>query len=163
MASLGALSVVALASCSLAGDTKLPELLDPSTQTYAAVTGVNIATMTRVNTTVYQQDVVVGTGRVIAAGDSLRVYYVGRLSSGFRFDSLGRPADPAKVVLDSTLIRGWVSGIPGMKTGGIRRLAIGPGSGYGYNTVRDAQGGTLIPSNSVIAFDVEVVASVPKP
>jgi FKBP-type peptidyl-prolyl cis-trans isomerase FkpA len=160
------LAVIALsataAGCSLGGDTSLPPYTDPATQTYAAVTNVAIANMTRVNSQLYTQDVTVGTGRTVAPGDSIRAYYAGRLTGGFRFDSLARPAAPLSAVLDTTnrvngVIKGWVQGLAGMKAGGVRRLVIGPESAYRFGTRIDANGAILIPPNSVLVFDVEVV------
>ena len=153
-----------LAGCSLGGDTALPPFTNPATVAYAASTGVTIAAMTRIDSTVYFQDVVVGTGRTIALGDSITAYYKGSLSSGSVFNSVARPGAPFTAVLDSRLIVGWTLGLPGMKTGGTRRLAVGPASGYRYSNITDQNTGALIiPSNSVLAFDVEIVSSVAKP
>ena len=153
-----------ITGCALGGDTALPPFTNPATVAYAASTGVTIATMTRIDSTVYFQDVVVGTGRTVAFGDSITAYYKGSLSSGSVFNSVARPGAPFTAVLDSTLIVGWRVGLPGMKTGGTRRLAVGPASAYRYSNVTDALTGALIiPSNSVLAFDVEIVSSVAKP
>jgi FKBP-type peptidyl-prolyl cis-trans isomerase FkpA len=151
-----AASTLALTGCSLGGDTSLPPYTDPATQSYATATGVTIASMTRVNASVYTQDLTVGTGRVIAIGDSLSVYYKGSLVDGYVFGSRARPDSALAVVLDTTqLIKGWVNGIAGMKTGGTRKLVIGPESGYQYTARTDATGTLIIiPSNSVLIFDV---------
>ena len=164
----GALIIAAgmatVAGCSLGGDSKLPPPSDPATTTFATSTGVVIANMTRVDSSVYSQDVVVGTGRAIAVGDSITVFYKGALSSGSVFANLARPSTPFTSVLDASLIKGWNVGLTGMKTGGTRRLAIGPVSAYGYSNIRDQNTQVLIiPSNSVLAFDIEVVSSVAKP
>ena len=160
-----AASTVAIASCSLGGNSSLPPFTDAATQTYDAATGVTITNMTRVNASVFTQDLTVGTGRVIAVGDSLNVYYKGFLTSGFVFGSRARTDSSLAVVLDTTqLIKGWVNGIAGMKTGGTRKLVIGPESGYQYTARTDASGTIIIiPSNSVLIFDVEAVRSSPKP
>lgn len=154
-------SAASISGCSLGGDSALPPYTDPATQTYATSTGVtSIATMTRVTEHVYTQDVVAGTGRVVAPGDSIAVYYSGRLSGGFQFDARARPSTPFESVLDSTrLIKGWVFGLSGMRVGGTRRMAIGPESAYRYSTVRDVAGNIVIPPNSVLVFDVEVTAA----
>ncbi len=147
-----------LSGCSLGGESTLPAFTNPATQTYAANTGVTIASMERVGAQLYRQDIVVGTGRTLLVGDSMAVYYVGRLSGGFQFDARARPATPYLTALDTTrIIRGWVDGLVGMRIGGTRRLAIGPELGYRFSTVRDNSGGILIPANSVLVFDVEVV------
>jgi FKBP-type peptidyl-prolyl cis-trans isomerase FkpA len=148
-----------LAGCTLSGTTELPPLTDPATISYNASTGVtSIAAMTRINESLYTQDVTVGTGRVVQANDSISVYYRGQLSTGFAFDSTQRPAAPTRFVLAAPLITGWTVGLPGMRVGGVRRLVIGPASAYGYNTITSqATGAVLIPSNSVLVFLVEVV------
>jgi FKBP-type peptidyl-prolyl cis-trans isomerase FkpA len=153
-----AVSSLGATACSLAGDNTLPPFTNPATQTYATVTGVNIANMTRVSQHLYTEDVVVGTGKEVAVGDSITVYYTGRLNSGFQFDARNAPATPFATVLDSTrLIRGWVGGLPGARVGGTRRMVIGPALAYQYSTVRDNNGSIIIPANSVLVFDVQVV------
>ncbi len=158
-----AASAAGLAGCSLGGDSTLPPFTNPATQTYDTSTKVSIATMTRVDSQLYVSDVSVGTGRTVAAGDSITVYYTGKLTSGSVFQTLQRPSTPITFVLDTLLIRGWTLGLPGMKVGGIRRLVVGPGNGYGYSTRVDQNGFVIIPSNSVLVFEVEIFNATPKP
>jgi len=147
-----------VAGCSLAGDSSLPAFSDPATQTYSANTGVTISAMTRVSQHLYTQDLVEGTGRTVAVGDSISVYYTGRLNSGFQFDGRVAPSPPFATALDTTrLIRGWVGGLPGARVGGTRRMLIGPALAYQFSTVRDNNGNVIIPANSVLVFDVQVV------
>ena len=154
-----------LVGCSLVGDnTGLPPFTDPAKQSYATNTGVTLATMTRVNAQVYTQDIIVGTGRTVAIGDSISVYYLGRLTGGFQFDGRARPATTFATVLDTTrLIKGWVNGLPGMKVGGTRRMLVGPEFAYRFSTVRDINGNVSIPPNSVLVFDVELVEALARP
>ena len=78
-----------------------------------------------------------------------------------------RDAMPRRPVLSAPLRKRFspqVNGIAGMKTGGTRKLVIGPESGYQYTARTDASGTIIIiPSNSVLIFDVEAVRSSPKP
>src|SRR6185503_6894266 len=61
---------------------------DPTTETFAASLNVNLATMTRHPTGVYDRDVVVGSGaEVTDASDSIWVSYAGSLKNGDLFDS----------------------------------------------------------------------------
>jgi FKBP-type peptidyl-prolyl cis-trans isomerase FkpA len=169
-AAVALLVSAALTGCNL--KTTEPLATDPATQSYASVTGVNIATMTRVNSQLYTQDLTVGTGRTVIQTDSLGVYYNGRLTGGFQFDARALPSTPFLFTLDTVrlvsgirtpgVISGWVQGIAGMKVGGKRKLVIGPQLGYGFNRVNDPSGLALIPANSVLVFDVEVISSVPK-
>jgi FKBP-type peptidyl-prolyl cis-trans isomerase FkpA len=159
VAAVLALSALLTTGCTLGGSTELPPLTDPASVSYAASTGVtSLATMTRLNESVYIRDSVVGTGRTVLPNDSVSVYYTGQLNSGATFDANSRPAAPISFPLDTLrLIRGWVTGLPNMKVGGIRRLVVGPASGYAYNTLRDGANNVLIPPNSVLVFLVEVV------
>ncbi len=156
-------TTLGLTGCSLAGDSTLPAYSLPEAQVYNASTGVVIANMTRVSQHLYTQDVVQGTGRVVAVGDSISVYYTGKLSGGFQFDARVSPATPFSTVLDTTrLIKGWIGGLPGVKVGGTRRMVIGPALAYQYSTVRDAFGNVIIPANSVLVFDVQVTEATPR-
>jgi FKBP-type peptidyl-prolyl cis-trans isomerase len=176
IATLGA----GLAACDL-GSTTPQVLTDPASVTYATETGVtSLSAMTRVSAQLYRQDLVVGTGRMISSSygtgrdnaanrdtssrDSIAVYYTGRLSTGFRFDFRARPSSPFETMLDTTrVIRGWVGGLDSMRVGGTRRLVIGPGIGYGFNRFTDNAGNTVIPPNSVLVFDVELVSATRQP
>lgn len=94
-----------------------------------------------------------GDGATAAAGGSVTVHYTGWLTDGTVFDSsLG--GDPVSFELNPVgLIQGWVEGIPGMQVGGKRRLIIPSELAYG-----EAGRGT-IPPNSVLIFDVELLAA----
>ena len=153
-------TTVGLGGCSLAGDSTLPTFSDPATQTYATSTGVSIPAMTRVSQHLYTQDVIVGTGRTVAVGDSISVYYSGRLNSGFQFDGRAAPSTPFSTVLDTPLIKGWVGGLAGTRVGGTRRMVIGPALAYQYSTVRDNNNTVTIPANSVLVFDVQVIQAI---
>ena len=159
-----AASMAGIAGCSLGGDSTLPPYTNPATQTYDTSTHVTIAAMTRVDSQLYVSDVTVGTGRTVAYGDSITVYYTGKLAGGYAFSSQLRPTTALTVALDTVnLIKGWTLGLPGMKVGGTRRLVVGPGNGYGYSIRTDINGFVIIPSNSVLVFDVEVTSATPKP
>jgi len=150
-------TTIGVAGCSIGENSTLPPFSDPALQTYDASTGVVISNMTRVTAQLFTQDLVAGTGRTVAVGDSITVFYSGRLSTGFQFDARVAPAAPFSTVLaDTRLIAGWVDGLPGMKVGGTRRLVIGPALAYEF------QSRSSIPPNSVLVFDVQVTAATPR-
>ena len=98
-------------------------------------------------------DVKVGTGATATPGHKVKVNYTGWLTNGKQFDSsVGR--QPFEFQLGAgQVIKGWDEGVAGMKVGGKRRLEIPPALGYGSRGV----GGGLIPPNSTLLFDVELL------
>ncbi len=110
------------------------------------------------------QDVKVGTGKEAAPGTQVSVLYVGKFTDGTVFDSSAAHGNqPLVFTLGSQgLIPGFQIGINGMKEGGERLLAIPPTLGYGTTDVKDpATGKVIIPANSTLVFDVQLVKVEP--
>lgn len=103
-------------------------------------------------------DTVEGQGVGAKAGDTLTVHYTGVLPDGTMFDSSVARNSPIVVVLGmGEVIKGWDQGLVGMKAGGTRLLAIPPALGYG------GVANGLIPPNSTLLFQVELVSITPAP
>ncbi|HEY6736333.1 MAG TPA: FKBP-type peptidyl-prolyl cis-trans isomerase [Candidatus Saccharimonadia bacterium] len=101
----------------------------------------------------YSGDVLLGDGNSAQMGDWLTVNYRGWLTNGTEFDESYVRGKPFVFEMGAHhVIQGWEQGLFGMKAGGKRRLIIPPAVGYGAT----AQGS--IPPNSVLVFDVELVA-----
>ena len=96
----------------------------------------------------------VGVGEAVKAGANVKVHYTGWLTDDKAtiFDSSVKRNEPIEFPLNG-VIKGWQEGIPGMKPGGVRRLKIPPELAYGDRDV----GNGLIPANSTLIFEVEVV------
>lgn len=99
------------------------------------------------------QDLLIGGGPRPMIGQSLQIYYTGRLEEGGKpFDSGVFNFNPMK----DKVIKGWTIGIfgnseiPPMRVGGKRKLIIPPDLGYG-----SMESGP-IPPNSTLIFDVEL-------
>ena len=93
-----------------------------------------------------------GTGQVAKSGDNVFVHYTGTLENGTKFDSSVDRGTPFDFVLgQNRVIQGWELGVLGMKVGEKRKLTIPPELGYG------AQAVSVIPANSVLLFDVELL------
>lgn len=104
-------------------------------------------------------DEVVGTGAEAVAGKTVSVNYSGTLVDGKKFDSSYDRNQPFSFVLGAgQVIRGWDEGVLGMKVGGKRKLVIPPALGYGSQDV----GNGLIPANSTLVFEVELLAVRPE-
>lgn len=104
-------------------------------------------------------DLQTGTGAEAQAGKQVSVHYTGWLydaaapkQHGARFDSSLDRGQPITFVLGTRrVISGWDTGLEGMQVGGQRTLIIPPHLAYG------GQARGLIPANSTLIFDVELV------
>lgn len=109
---------------------------------------------------VQAQEVKVGTGEEAKPGTQVSVLYVGKLTDGTVFDSSqAHDNQPLTFVLGSQdMIPGFQIGVNGMKVGGQRVMAVPPSLAYGDKPVTNPQtGAVIIPANSTIVFEVELV------
>lgn len=90
-----------------------------------------------------------GTGATAGLCNDVSVQYIGKLTNGNIFDQT--TGSPATFTLGD-LIVGWQKGLPLIKPGGKIKLYLPPTLGYGPN----ANG--PIPANSILIFDLELVA-----
>lgn len=102
-------------------------------------------------------DAQMGDGAELKAGNTAVVYYRGWLTNGTLFDQSRVDASGKLQTFEFTMgshqvISGWEQGLIGMKAGGVRLLVIPPSAGYG------ASGQGSIPPNSVLVFQVQLVA-----
>ncbi|OSD06929.1 hypothetical protein PYCCODRAFT_1382917 [Trametes coccinea BRFM310] len=126
---LGCLSVLALALAVVAQDTP---------------------TELKIDTTYVPEDCKVKSQN----GDRLQVHYTGTLySNGNKFDSSRDRGQPLPLTLGSgQVIKGWEEGLKDMCVGEKRVLTIPPSMAYGPRGF-----GNVIPPNSALVFDVELV------
>jgi FKBP-type peptidyl-prolyl cis-trans isomerase FkpA len=102
----------------------------------------------------------VGEGDEADVGKTVNVHYTGWLydetapdNKGRKFDSShDRNAHFSFMLGAGKVIKGWDHGVRGMKVGGERTLIIPPAMAYGARGV-----GKIIPPNSTLIFDVELV------
>jgi FKBP-type peptidyl-prolyl cis-trans isomerase len=109
------------------------------------------------NTSKDNMEKVSKNGLSAQAGDILVMNYTGRLTDGTVFDSNVDPkfshVEPFEFTLGAgQVIKGWDEGLLGMKVGEKKTLTITPDKGYGDRAIG------LIPANSTLIFDVELVA-----
>ncbi len=95
--------------------------------------------------------------KISKKGDVLTMNYTGRLENGTVFDSNVDPrfghVEPFKFILGAgQVIAGWDEGLVGMKIGEKKTLVIPPEKAYGQRAIGD-----IIPANSTLVFDVELV------
>jgi len=93
-----------------------------------------------------------GKGKLVKAGDVVKVHYTGWLIDGTKFDSSRDRNDPISLEIGAgRVIRGWDLGLAGMKKGEKRLLFIPPNLGYG------SSGAGPIPPDATLIFAVEIV------
>lgn len=98
-------------------------------------------------------DVKVGEGAPAKAGLLVTVHYTGWLVSGKKFDSSSERGQPFTFPLGSgRVIKGWDEGLVGMKIGGVRKLIVPSGLGYGTRGAGD-----VIPSNATLIFEIHLL------
>ncbi|KAH9994051.1 hypothetical protein BJV77DRAFT_961681 [Russula vinacea] len=92
-------------------------------------------------------------------GDPIQVHYTGKLfSNGNKFDSSHDRGQPLPLTLGiGQVIKGWDEGLVGMCVGEKRTLTIPSDMAYGQRGF-----GTVIPANSALVFDVELVGLTSK-
>lgn len=124
------------------------------TITFAPALEVDLAAMERLSSGVYVRDIRPGEGPSVRRGDRVTVRYVGWLPDGTLFDAIVPPSTPREFRLgDGEVIRGWESGMVGMKAGGQRQIIVPPSQGYGGRRVGN------IPPNATLVFLVELVSA----
>ncbi|KAH8994037.1 hypothetical protein EDB92DRAFT_354326 [Lactarius akahatsu] len=92
-------------------------------------------------------------------GDAIKVHYTGTLfSNGNKFDSSHDRGQPLPLTLGvGQVIKGWDEGLVGMCVNEKRTLTIPPHMAYGERGF-----GNVIPANSALVFDVELVGLTSK-
>lgn len=124
------------------------------TETAAAAPAAAPATGGKVVTTAsgLQYEVLVsGTGKSPTATDKVTVNYRGTLTDGTEFDSSYKRGQPA-VFPVNRVIPGWTEALQLMKEGDKWKLTIPPQLAYG-----ERGAGKLIPPNSTLVFEVELI------
>lgn len=103
-----------------------------------------------------QLDLVTGAGTTATTGRSVTVSYTGWLYDPAKLDSKGTQFDSSTSFTFSlgagNVIRGWDTGVVGMRVGGRRRLTIPPELAYGSSGRPP-----VIPGNATLVFDIELL------
>jgi FKBP-type peptidyl-prolyl cis-trans isomerase len=99
-----------------------------------------------------------GTGTPPNAGDTVKVHYSGTLLNGTKFDSSYDRNEPISFPIGvGMVIKGWEEGIMLLKPGTKAKLIIPSNLAYGPQSPSP-----LIPANSTLVFDVELISVTPK-
>ena len=108
------------------------------------------------STGLYYQVIEEGSGDFIQWGDPIKAHYKGFFLDGREFDSSYKRNRPMQFYVGNT-IQGWNEGLQKIKPGGKIFLLVPSTLAYGDKAITDKNGKELIPANSVLAFEVEVL------
>jgi FKBP-type peptidyl-prolyl cis-trans isomerase len=136
---------------------------DPQTQLEKDInTIVNYAIDNKLNVVrtpsgLFYQITSIGNGALIQPGERVTADYQGTLLNGKVFDSSYSRGQPILFTVGN-MIPGWDEGVQLMNPGSSAILLIPSSLAYGAESKSDQNGVEIIPSNSILRFDVEVKA-----
>src|SRR5579862_1552033 len=93
-----------------------------------------------------------GSGSTPNLCSHITVSYKGQLTDGTIFDQ-----ETGQIFTLGDLIEGWKKGLPLLKSGGEIKLYIPPSLGYGSAGLRDDSGNIVVPPNSILIFDIDLL------
>lgn len=141
---LVALAVLVVPAVACSDDPFAPEVIE-EVEFYVGL-GIDLSAMTKLPSGVYIQDDSVGTGALLADGDSVQMDHVGWLANGTQFSG-----GVFRGLYPTGFIEGFSYGIAGMMEGGQRLVIIPPALGYGDN------GAGAVPPGAVLVFVVALL------
>ena len=100
----------------------------------------------------YYQVISPGTGASPGLCSVINVGYTGKLTNGSIFDQQSTISFQL-----GALIEGWRKGIPLIQKGGKIKLYLPPSLGYGPVDVKNNQGVVVVPANSILIFDIDLI------
>lgn len=103
-----------------------------------------------------------GKGQPLEWGDYVSAHYKGYLLDGQAFDSSYRKGRPIKFYIGN-MIDGWNEGLQLIREGGRIQLFVPSQLGYKERGVPDGKDGYLIPPDTPLVFEVEVLSLEEKP
>ena len=101
------------------------------------------------------ETITAGDGKTFPkSGQTVTVHYTGTLTNGKKFDSSKDRGKPFQFKIGAgQVIKGWDEGVAKMSKGETAKLTCSPDFAYGNQAV----GGDLIPANSTLIFEVELI------
>ena len=102
-----------------------------------------------------------GKGKSPKATDTALVDYKGTFLDGSEFDNSYTRGEPTIIQLER-VIPGWKQALPQMKVGDKWQLFVPSSLAYGEQGMRDQRGNEVIPPNSLLQFEIELLEVNPK-
>ncbi len=97
-----------------------------------------------------------GEGDIVKWGDRISVHYKGYFMDGKVFDSSYRKGKPIEFYVGN-MIDGWNEGLRLLKPGGKALFLILSSLAYGAEDFKNSKGKVIVPANSVLIFELEVL------
>jgi FKBP-type peptidyl-prolyl cis-trans isomerase FkpA len=94
-----------------------------------------------------------GSGTTPNLCSHITVSYKGQLTNGNVFDQ-----ETGQIFTLGDLIDSWKKGLPLIQSGGEIKLYIPPSLGYGSAGSRDNNGNIVVPPNSILIFDIDLIS-----
>lgn len=120
---------------------------------FAPSLGIDLPSMTRLQSGVYVQDLVVGTGPAAELGNVVTLNLTGWLSDGSEWTRTTENL----FLGNSPTIAGLEDAILLMPQGGVRLAVIPPHRAYGGLPRLDSSGNVLVPAGAIVVFEIELV------
>jgi len=131
---------------------KAPESEITQLETY--LSGAGITTAVKHCSGLYYEIISAGSGATPTVCSYVSVNYKGSLTNGNVFDQTSGTPRAFGLV---SLIESWKKGIPLIKKAGKIRLYVPPSLGYGATDQKDQNGNIIIPANSILIFEIELL------
>lgn len=131
-----------------------PSCVD-TTSTVASTRGDTVTTSTGLR----YINLKTGAGAAASSCSTVGIHYTVYVNN-VALDSLRDPRYAYPVIpgeRPQSSIVGLAEGVLGLQVGAVRRLIIPPTLGYGSTDRKDAQGRVVVPANSTLVFDLEVL------
>lgn len=159
---LGLLLIVLFSTCSKNNTTTDPCIYDPCAIVAPAseVTGIETylasisVTATKHCSGFYYIIDAPGAGTSPTICSRISVKYKGQLLNGTIFDQ----STTAVTFQLNSLIEAWKKGLTMLKPGGKMKMWVPASLAYGSQVIPDRNGNVLIPANTPLFFDIELVA-----
>ncbi len=98
-----------------------------------------------------------GKGKSPKATDTVTVHYKGTFVNGAEFDSSSKQGKPANMPVNR-FIPGWIEALQLMKVGDKWRIVVPADLAYKAQGLQDQTGRYMIPPNSTLIFELELLA-----
>ena len=136
----------------------IDEITSPECIPVTLTTTGRVADTVTLNTGLRFIDGPVGTGLPASWCAEVAVHYTEYLVNGTRLQS-SRDMNVPVIFTPGLgdLIDGFEQGVVGMRAGASRHLIVPPNLGYGSQERRNSAGAIIVPSNSTLVYDIEVI------